>query len=253
LEANLSRYISDPDWANIYKTLLYDAIETRLPQAAEICVASYTGSRMFGWGGAHYDIDVKGIFACKNWWGTVHIGTGGCDINMEELEHAVRRATGMWTFFEDLSNPFYIHPDFDYDTMMSFCTAQNVKNHLGTIKMQKDRLITFPEAVRVALHAYRLLMTPIYFLKTGKINVNTIEVNEEDYFGFPQLENLKQRYLYRKNVLVDWDEVDRNLDNLLVNLNRELYYRIDKYDPKKFEDWKEKTLTRFHGGPAWTE
>lgn len=232
------------DWKDEHGPKVKELIKSLIPDDAHILVLSFTGSRMFGWGGEHYDIDVRGIVGAKNWWSDAHHGERLYDVTIENLLHAMRRASSYWTFFEDISNPFYIHPDFEYDEMMTFCTAQNVKNHMGTIRYQRAQLNTY-QAVRTALHTYRLLMTPLYFLKEGKINVNMLEVNKEPEFGFKQLEWLKDVYLHRISRPLDWPEIYRTLDELQVRLEGVLEDRTDTIDSERFEAWNARLLERF--------
>ena len=101
-------------WKTESSKRIFKTINDLLPEEATILCMGFTGSRMFGWGGENYDIDVRCLFAYKDWWDTLHLARHNCDTNMEELEHGLNRIKGnYWTFYQDLSKPFYIHPDFD--------------------------------------------------------------------------------------------------------------------------------------------
>jgi len=222
-----------------------ELIQRLLPEGSEILCLSLTGSRAFGWGGKYYDIDVKGVFAFKDWWETLHWGKRLYDINLEELYHAftsIERKS--WTFYEDLSRPFYLHPDFDYETMYTFCTAENVKQHMATIKMQQKRLEVWKNP-RTALHCYRLLLVPLNFLRTGVIEIDVLKINEE--FGYEELSAIAEAYKERRSYDVKWDNVYKDLDELMKMLESELEERKDMLDKERYKEWKKKTSLRFYG------
>lgn len=216
-----------------------------LPKNSEILVLALTGSRAFGWGGEVYDIDIRGVFSCKDWWETIHWGRCLYDINLEELYHAFNSVTyKYWTFFEDLSKPFYIHSDFDYKTMFEFCTSANIKQHMMTIKRQL-RYLELHEIPRTALHCYRVLMVPLHFLRTGEIEIDVIKLNED--FQYEELFTLADTYLRRVEWHGNWYKVKKHLKELSKTLKDELKERDDVLDMEKYKEWRKKMSTRFYG------
>lgn len=222
------------DWKEENKPKIYKLVRDLLPKRGEVLLLTYTGSRMFGWGGERYDIDCRGIVACKDWWSDVHHGERLYDCTVENLPHALRRVTKYWTFQEDLSEVFYAHKDFDVETMKTFTTAEQVKFHLGSIKMQLGRLNLFQNP-RTALHCYRALMVPQNFLDTGKVVIDVLKIGDGRY---EQLELLRDIYLHRINRTIDWDVVNADISGLLKKLEATLSKRTDKPDMERFEEWK---------------
>jgi len=218
------------------RTKAYNIVSEILPERGKILCLSLTGSRAFGWGSKYYDVDVKGIIACKDYWDTMHIGKEKFDINIEELSHVFGSIEyKYWCLFEDLSNPFYIDPNFDYQGMMSLCTAENVKRSLYSIDLQIKRLDIF-KSIRTALHCYRVLMVPLHFLRTGKIVSNVLTINKQ--YNFTQLKRMCDLYKERKTAPINWDEVQRNLSDLRVELEEELAKRSDTLDQEAYENWR---------------
>jgi len=215
-----------------------------LPEGATIILLSTTGSRMFGWGSSAYDIDVRVVAAQKDYWDTWHSGVRGYDCNCEELEHfiaGVRRR--YWTTFEDLANPFYIDDRFDFDEFQSLCSAGNVRNHMFTIgnEVQKFKLASHH---RTALHAYRLQLCSLYFLRTGKIEVNVPKINEE-IFGSEHIPILAEEYATRKRKTQPWDKIADELDGLHLMLKEEAAATDDDLDMEAYEDWKKRLIETY--------
>jgi len=207
-----------------------------LPRRGKILCLSLTGSRAFGWGSEYYDIDVKGIIACRNYWDTMHIGKSRFDINIEELSHVYNSIEyKYWTLFEDLANPFYIDQDFDYEGLMSLCSADNIKRSLYSIDVQIKRL-DIVKSIRTALHCYRVLMVPLHYLRTGRIVTNVLVINES--YNFRELEKMCNLYSQRRMAPINWDEVQMNLSSLRSELDSELAKRDDTLDLEAYENWR---------------
>ena len=221
-----------------------EIIKKKLPPGGQILVLSLTGSRAFGWANEHYDYDIHGIFAAKNYWDYVHGGEEEFDINIWELSH-------LWSdiyyqhfeFFMNISNPFFIHQKFDYKRLMRFCKIEAVKQKRPDIlrQIQEFEITKLP---RAALHAYRILMVPIYFLKRKKFELNVFKINK--IYKFKQLEKLKIAYLQGGE---DWNEkeVKRDLNYLLKEYDRLCQKKKEeKLDIKEAEKWLEKMKKKFY-------
>jgi predicted nucleotidyltransferase len=217
-------------------------IKSRLPNYSEVLVLSLTGSRAFGWGDERYDYDVHGIFAAKDYWDYVHLGKEGFDINLWELGH-------VWSdiyyqhfeFFMNLSNPFYIHPKFNFKSLMNFCKTQAVHNIKEDILRQIHEF-EITRSPRSALHSYRMLMIAIHFLKTKRFILNIYELNKK--YKFVQLEKLKQAYIQGG----EWEvkEVKNNLNHLLKEYYRLCRGKKEEPDIKKAEQWLERMKRTFY-------
>ncbi len=214
-------------------------MRTRLPDDAEIVILSSTGSRAFGWGGVRYDRDIRAMYVINRpYWDYCHIGKKGYDFNINNLENIFENMRYRWTHYEDLSNPFYLHPKFDFEGFMSFCSAGNVRGQRHTTQLELNRLRDFPQ-MRKALHCYRQLMTPLYFLETGKLEINCLTVNER----YNMQEFLPMCDLYRARITksdkLDWDKIWKELNWLQDQLTEALEGRDDVVDVDELKKWQD--------------
>lgn len=216
-----------------------------LPKDAVLVMLSGTGSRFFGWGSKAYDIDVRVVVARPNYWDTWHLGTMIYDMNCEELMHLIRGVKyRYWTIFEDLANPFYVDDQFDFAEYQSLCSAGNVRNHMFTIanEVQKFNLAS---SHRTALHAYRLQLCSLYFLRTGKIEVNVPKINEE-IFHSEYIPVLAEEYATRKQKTQPWDKIAEELATLHQQLKKEAGVIEDDLDMEFYEDWKKRLMDTYY-------
>jgi hypothetical protein len=116
---------------------------------------------------------------------------------------------------------------------MSFCTLDAVKRKQGEIDTQINKF-KFDNCSRTALHAYRILMVPLYFIETGKFELNIFEINK--IFNFSQLTNLKNDYNSLSDSF-DTSQVGSDLDYLLQLYNQKLVLCTDKPDMTRANQW----------------
>jgi hypothetical protein len=195
-----------------------DIINERLPNNAKLLFLSLTGSRAFGWASDNQDYDVHGVFLCDNYWDWVHVGLVRYDINLYEFSH-LKSDIQVQHFeqFMNWSNPFYVDNKFDLNRLLSFCTLEAVKQKQGDIQAQINRF-KFDKAPRTALHAYRILMVPLYFIENGKFELDIFKINEK--YNFQQLSKLKDAY----------NSLSRNFD--IAKVNADLDYLFNLYEKK---------------------
>jgi hypothetical protein len=169
------------------------------------------------------------------------------DVNVELWRHfrnSVNEYT-LWTVFEDLSNPLYVDPAFDYSKFLSFCTAKNVRTHLHSIKTQLKQAEISGD-IRTFLHAYRLVLVPLNFLRTGRIVVNVTLLYEK----YPQLQSFVKRYKNRVNMNVESLEYEtalRDLKGLLGELENELSGRVDERNYEECNRWLDSVERKLNG------
>jgi predicted nucleotidyltransferase len=220
-----------------------ELIKKSLPKNGEILVLSLTGSRAFGWAAENYDYDIHGIFAAKDYWDYVHSGKEGFDINLYELEHVLSDIKYQhFEFFMNISKPFYVHPKFDFNGLMRFCTIEAVRQKRGDVLRQiKEFEIT--KNPRAALHAYRILMVPIYFLKRKRFELNVFKINR--IYKFKQLEKLKIAYIQGTG---EWSEkeVKKDLNRLLKEYDKLCQRKEEKLDIEKAVKWIDKMKEKFY-------
>jgi len=220
-------------------------VEDILPERATILILSSTGSREFGWGSDVYDVDVRAVVACDNYWDTFHMGMRIYDTNLEEMKHffnSVKRH--YWTTFEDLSHPFYLDKGFDFKEFQAQCANANVKNHIFTIRAETAKYKLSPN-MRSALHAYRLVMCALYFLRTSKIETNVPKINDE-MFHMNYIDDLATSYAAQERKGMNWVGISDDLDKLQAQLTKELEQAEINFDAERYKKWKD-DLTEKYG------
>ncbi|MHC1624228.1 MAG: hypothetical protein ACXQTR_06550 [Candidatus Methanospirareceae archaeon] len=222
-------------------------IRERLPERAEILLLSLTGSRAFGWADERYDYDIHGLFACDKYWDWVHLGKHAYDINLYELSHALFDIKYQhFVIFMNFSNPFHLHPDFDYEGLMSFCTLRAVKQMEGNLRTQIQRF-HFDKSPRTALHAYRIAMVALHYVETREFELNIYRLNEKDGYGFTMLEKLKECYLKGRYRDFDIKQVKKDLKFLYRTFKKRIAKIEDEeVDMDKAEEWFNRMKERFY-------
>jgi hypothetical protein len=205
-----------------------------LPNNAKLLFLSLTGSRVFGWASDNQDYDAHGVFLCDNYWDWVHAGRVRYDINLYEFSH-LESDIQIQHFeqFMNWSNPFYIDSKFDFNGLISFCTLDAVKQKHGDIEAQINRF-KFDKSARTALHAYRILMVPLYFIENRKFELDIFKINEQ--YNFQQLGKLKDAYNSSSRTF-DITKVNADLDYLVNLYKQKLPSCTDKPDMTKAIQW----------------
>lgn len=222
---------------------IYSFIKRKFPKRVKILLLSLTGSRAFGWANENYDYDIHGLFYAKNYWGYCHSGEMGWDINLYEFSKFFNYLIWGYQSFEgfmNLSNPFYLDKDFDFKGFLKLCTPEQVKAIEGDIERQIREFETTGNP-RAGLHAYRILMVPIFYLRTGKFQLNVFKINKR--YKFKQLEKLKRSYIKREGEF-NFKEVMRDLKKLKREYESLLKVKKKKLDKEKAKKWYEKIISR---------
>lgn len=220
-----------------------------LPDDAEILLLSFTGGRAFGWGGEHHDLDIHGFFAYdEDWFFKCHSNTRGFDMtlnNVQSVENPKLR-WGRWKQYYDKSNPFYTHDKFDFEKdFISNCKPEYVQHIFPRdLNLQFARMdLSF--STRSALHTYKEMMIPLYYLETGEIESNVIGIiNKHESFGYEELSKCGEKYKTRDgSINIDEQAVRDELEELYRRIAKELEENTD-YEPSSKE---------IHGPPMPSE
>jgi hypothetical protein len=210
--------------------------EERLPPNAKILLLSLTGSRAFGWAAENFDYDVHGIYACRDYWDWVHLGKDGIDLNLYELEHIFWDVHYQhFEVFQNLSNPIYVHPGFDFAGLMDLCTPRACDEF--SIRSQYRWLELQPNP-RTALHSYRIVMVQLYWLENRRFELDVFKLN--DIYRCEMLPLCRDAYAYGKNVEIDYAKVKEELGRLLDEFRKaKAKCASEGLDEEKFSRWKE--------------
>lgn len=212
-----------------------------IPDDAELVLLSFTGGRAFGWGGEHHDIDIHGMFAYdKEWFFKCHSNTRGFDMTLQNVynSNSPELRWGRWKQYYDKSNPIYTHEDFDFEEdFIDQCKPEYVQNVFPyDLNLQFARCdINFN--TRSSLHTYKEMMIPLYYLITGEIESDIVNViNEHQEFRYEELSKCAEKYKHRES------SVDIN-DNKVREEHEELYHRLrEKLEQETDFEPNEKTV-----------
>jgi len=210
-----------------------------MPQNGTLLLLSLTGSRAFGWGGDVYDYDIHGIFYAEQFWGWCH-DAKKYDLNMYNLKEKVVReiSRAHFSFFINISNPYYIHEDFDYEGLMDYTTDIMVKDH------PKNEFNRFQHRsnVRSSLHCYREILQSIHYLEKGEIVTNINELTE--IYNVKFFEEMANLYKNRVNHYDELDKVEEELKKLLDKFNK---YKIEDGRGREFYRQRRKEAKQWVG------
>lgn len=201
----------------------------KVPDEAELLLLSFTGGRAFGWGGKHHDIDIHGFFAYdEDWFFKCHsMGEGGYDMTVQNVysvdEPELR--WGRWKQYYDKSNPIYTHDDFDFEEdFINKCKPEYVQHIFPyDLHLQFSRLdVDF--SIRSALHTYKEMLIPLFYLKEDKIETDIVNViNEHPDFQYEELSKCALKYSREDtSVTISEDNVWEELRNIYWEFAEEI-------------------------------
>jgi len=225
--------------SNQKKQKIINLIKTKLPQGATLIILSLSGSRAWGYSNKHSDYDIVGLYVAKNYWDSAQIYQNHYDINLYQLKNPLKYKR--FYFFEDLSNPFYLHPKFDFEGFLKFCTIDVVRQYEWEILRRIGDFELHPSP-RNALHAYQSLMIPIHFLQYNQFELNLFKINHS--YKFQQLENLKNAYV-RQEERVNKKEIREDLKKLLNKYKRLCYGKHERPNLNRAQKWFKQERDKF--------
>ena len=199
-----------------------------IPEKAELVLLSFTGGRAFGWGGNHHDIDIHGMFAYDDdWFFKCHSNNNGYDMTLQNV-YSVEEPElrwGRWKQYYDKSNPIYTHEEFDFESdFMDKCKPKYI-DHIfpHDLHLQFSRYDLQP-TIRSALHTYKEMLIPLYYLETGEIESNVIDIiNTHPSFRYEELSACGEKYKNREsNESIDHSKVRGELEEIYWRLAEEL-------------------------------
>lgn len=199
--------------------------KSKIPDGAELVLLSFTGGRAFGWGGEHHDIDFHGFFAYdEDWFFKCHsMGDGNFDMTLQNVNSVEEPEIrwGRWKQYYDKSNPVYTHDNFDFEKdFIDNCKPEYVQHifpydlHLQFARMD----IRFQ--IRSALHTYKEMLIPLYYLHEGEIETDIVNViNEHPDFQYEELSKCAEKYKHRSS------DVQTN-ENKIKDELEEIYWEL---------------------------
>lgn len=216
-----------------------------VPEGGELVLLSYTGGRAFGWGMEYHDWDVHGWFAKpEGVYHKIHAAENGFDLtirNIEDVEDPDIRYD-RWKKYYDLSNPIYIHDDFDYQDYYNHLEPEIISQiYPFDVRLQIARMEHQFHA-RSVLHTYKEMLIPLNYLYYDEIETNVLEINKKPRFQFDGVVKADEAYSRHSNVDIKeykdlvWDEIQE----LFIALGEAIPF---EEPPDEAKDLKERMRT----------
>jgi len=223
---------------------LWEITVTRLPYDARVLLLSHTGSRAYGWSWYNFDMDIHGIFACKNWFDWVHIGIMSFDLNLYELGHILN----MDLYYKhgdvmiNLGNPIYLDPEFPFDEMLDLISTDFW--HDSMVEYQIAQLKTYFNS-RTALHTYRVMIVPMFFMKHGYFEHNIFKASIDLGLDLEGIYICREAYLASKNIVKRDPRLSDKEKELVWREIRMLREKFYEYKKKYYKPWDNEKYRRF--------
>jgi len=224
-----------------------------IPSRARILLLSHTGSRAFGWSWYNYDYDIHGLIACDRYWDWMHLGKPPFDINIYEVSHLldIDLVYRHGEVIMNLSNPFYLDPEFPFKELMRLVTPDFFSEHM--LVSQINFFKTFKQP-RAALHAYRLAIVPIHFMKKGRMELNVFKAAKSLKLKLRGLVLCRNLYIARHIGLNRFSLTGEEYEMVLNELNRlhSMFVEVKKkrsdvkWDEGKYREFRDKVVSTFY-------
>lgn len=199
-------------------------VSESIPQRCKPLWLSLTGSRAFGWAGENFDYDIHGVYLCPGWFDYVHFGGRiadmPVDLNLHELDHVLYSSFFHPSFetMVNLSNPVWAIDERVY-RLFEEMILSNI-NELFFYRWHVETQIAWLKSYfhpRTALHTYRVLLQPIYFVRFRKIKHNVFEAAKELDLDLKGMEVCREAYIRGRNLdereqRIVWSEIDQLLE-----------------------------------------
>ena len=175
-------------------------------QAYPLLFATISGAHLYGFASADSDYDLRGvhilplqqIVGLQTLENTIEISKNTDGLELDLVTHELRKFFDLLLkrngyVLEQLYSPLVVRSSPEHEELKEIASGCITRNHahhyLGFAKTQW-RLLNkeHPPRVKPLLYLYRVLLTGIYLMQTGKIEANLINLNRE--FNLPYLSDL---------------------------------------------------------------
>lgn len=211
-------------------------------QGPEPVFATISGAHLYGFASADSDVDLRGAFmlSASEMLGlhppsetlTIEDTT---TIELDWVAHDIRKFARLMTnhngyVLEQLFSPLVVLSTPAHEELRELgkgcITRRTVRHYQGFARGRRKRLTEPEPTVKHLLYAYRVLLTGIHLMQTGKVVANVTVLNER--FRFNEIDELvaRKRAGAEKMQLDDRDLVDHA--GLLDRLEIELQEAHDK-------------------------
>jgi predicted nucleotidyltransferase len=179
-----------------------------LAEGPEPLFATVSGAHLYGFASANSDVDLRGAFVLparellrlQPPTETLTIDRVVDGVELDWVAHDVRKFANMMTkhngyVLEQLFSPLVVLGGEEHAELRELgrgCVTRGLLRHYRGFAHGRRKLLADPGAtVKTLLYTYRVYLTGIRALRTGTIEANLLELNEE--FRLPQVDELVAR------------------------------------------------------------
>jgi predicted nucleotidyltransferase len=228
-----------PQFDQVWERLDRPALRAVVEQGPPPVFATISGAHLYGFASRDSDVDVRGAFVlpARKLLGlskpeeTYQVDSTVSDIELDFVAHDVRKFALMLTrhngyALEQLLSPLVLVSGPDHEELCHLaegCVTRALFRHYRGFAHGRRKILAAPGAtVKDLLYAYRVYLSGIHALRTGRIEANLPVLNDE--FRIPAIADLieRKRNGVEKQIVED-GEVDRHktqFDRLEEELER---------------------------------
>lgn len=228
-----------PQLDSIWEQLDRQALRAVVEQGPPPLFATISGAHLYGFASSDSDVDVRGAFVlpARDLLGlstpeeTYQVDSTVSGIELDFVAHDVRKFVLMLTrhngyALEQLLSPLVLVTGPDHGELRHLaggCVTRALYRHYRGFAHSRRKILAVPGAtIKHLLYAYRVYLSGIHVLRTGRIEANLPALNDE--FRIPLIADLieRKRNGIEKQTIED-GEVDRHntqLDRLEEELER---------------------------------
>lgn len=180
-------------------------------QPHPLIFATISGAHLYGFPSPDSDYDLRGVHVlpAKEVVGlvtgqeTIQVGGMYEGIEMDLVTHDARKFMGLMLkkngyVLEQLYSPLVVHTTPEHEELKEIgigCVTRHHAHHYVGFSDTQWKLFEKeqPRRVKPLLYVYRVLLTGIHLMRTGRIEANIVKLNEE--FKLPYVGELVQRKL----------------------------------------------------------
>ncbi len=191
----------------VWTSLDRSALAKLATQGPPPVFATISGAHLYGFASANSDVDLRGAFLtpAAEMLGlrpppetlTIEDNT---DFELDWVAHDLRKFARLMTnhngyVLEQLYSPLVVLTTPLHEELKELgrgCITRPIHRHYrGFAQGRRKRLLEPGATVKHLLYAYRVYLTGIWVLRTGRLDSNVLSLNEE--FALPQLQELIDR------------------------------------------------------------
>lgn len=225
-----------------------ETVENMICGECKVLSISLTGAWGFGWGFGNLDHDLAVLYHCKvkhpsYMYFDLNVDNYALDINVRSVKNLLYSGFAHPSFesIVQYADAEYIDPEFKpkWDIIESHVNELFVWK--GYIEEEIERFERYPHP-RSALHAYRVILQPIYTITKKKLKKNIFEIIDELGLSIEGPHAAKEAYKEGKKLS---DSQTAAVTRELYNLKDMLYKLLERsgiypstnWDNSVYRDW----------------